>query len=90
MTLAIGGVEVCYDKFVNDVAYRVVNLIREEAEKPEFISQREASRLFGRANVERWRKAGLIEPIKRPGKLEYRYNDLRKQFEAQQDYEQKI
>lgn len=90
MTLAIAGVEVSYDKFVNDVASRVVSIMREETDKPEFVSQREASRLFGRANVERWRKSGLIEPIKRPGKFEYRYNDLRKQFEAQQDYEQKI
>ncbi|MDE6410017.1 MAG: hypothetical protein K2K81_07225 [Muribaculaceae bacterium] len=90
MTLAIAGVEVSYDKFVNDVASRVVSLMREEAEKPEFISQREASRIFGRANVERWRRTGAIEPIKRPGKLEYRHKDLRKLFEAQQDYEKDV
>ena len=90
MTLQFSDRCVSYAKFVNDVASRVVSLMREEAEKPEFVSQREASRLFGRANVERWRKTGAIEPIKRPGKLEYRYNDLRKQFEAQQDYEQNI
>ncbi|MBD5384877.1 hypothetical protein HDR69_00415 [bacterium] len=90
MTLAIAGVEVSYDKFVNDVASRVVSIMKEEAKKPEFVSQREACRLFGRANVERWRRTGAIEPIKRPGKLEYRYNDLRKQFEAKQDYEQDI
>ena len=90
MTFSITEGELSYDKFVNDVASRVVSLLREEAQKPEFISQREASRLFGRANVERWRRTGVIIPIKRPGKLEYRYNDLRKQFEAQQDYEQNI
>ena len=90
MTLQFPDGCVSYAKFVNDVASRVVSLMKEEAEKPEFISQREASRIFGRANVERWRRTGAIEPIKRPGKLEYRYNDLRKQFEAQQDYEQKI
>lgn len=90
MTFSIEGVEVSYDKFLNDVASRVVSLMREEAEKPEFVSQREASRIFGRSNVERWKRKGLIEPVKRPGKLEYRYSDLRKQFEAQQDYEQKI
>lgn len=89
MTLSIAGMEVSYDKFVNDVASRVVSIMREEARKPELVSQREASRLFGRSNVERWRRTGLIQPIKRPGKLEYRYDDLRKQFEAQQDYGQK-
>lgn len=89
MTLSIAGTEVSYDKFVSDVASRVVSLMKEEARKPEFVSQREASRIFGRANVERWRRTGAVEPIRRPGKLEYRYSDLRKQFEAQQDYEQK-
>ena len=90
MTLSITDTDVSYDKFVNDVASRVVSIMREETEKPEFVSQREAFRLFGRANVERWRKKGAIVPIKRPGKLEYRYNDLCKQFEAHQDYEQNI
>ena len=90
MTLQFSDGCVSYTKFVNDVASCVVRLLREEAQKPEFVSQREASRIFGRANVERWRRTGAIEPIKRPGKLEYRYNDLRKQFEAHQDYEQNI
>lgn len=90
MTLQFSDGCVSYTKFVNDVASRVVRLMKEEAIKPEFVSQREASRIFGRANVERWKRRGLIQPIKRPGKLEYRYKDLQKQFEAQQDYEQKI
>lgn len=91
MTLAItSDMEVSYDKFVNDVASRLAAIMKEQSEKPEFISQREASRLFGRANVERWRRTGKIEPVKRPGKMEYRYNELQKLYQAQQDYEQSI
>lgn len=29
-----------------------------------FISQREAARLFGRGNIQRWREANLIKPAK--------------------------
>ena len=90
MTLSIAGIEVSYEKFITDVASRIVSIMKEETKNPEFVSQREASKIFGRANVERWKRKGLINPIKRPGKLEYRYNDLRKQFETQQDYEQNI
>ncbi len=88
MTIAIGGMEVSYDKFINDLAARMVKIMKEEAKRPEFVSQREASRLFGRSNVERWRRTGMIEPVKRPGKMEYRFTDLRKLYEADQDYQQ--
>lgn len=90
MTIAFADMNVSYDKFVNDIASRMVAIMKEEAEKPEFVSQREASRLFGRTNVERWRRTGIIQPVKRPGKMEYRYSDLAKLYQAQQDYEQKI
>ncbi len=91
MTLAItSDMEVSYDKFVNDVASRLAAIMKEQSAKPEYVSQREASRLFGRANVERWRRTGKIEPVKRPGKMEYRYNELQKLYQAQQDYEQSI
>lgn len=86
MTIDFTDMEVSYDKFINDVASRMVAIMREQSEKPEFVSQREASRLFGRANVERWRRTGKIEPVMRPGKMEYRYNELQKLYQAQQDY----
>jgi len=76
-----------YDRLVRDVARRLARIMKEEQQAPEFISQRHASRLFGRANVERWKKKGIITPVKRPGKTEYRYSDLRKQFETEQNYE---
>ncbi len=86
MTIAFADMEVSYDKFLNDLASSVASKIKKESTKPEFISQRQASRLFGRANVERWRKQGQIEVIKRPGKIEYRYKDLEKLYEERQDY----
>ncbi len=75
-----------YDTFLNDVAARVVRLLRSDSNDPEFVSQRKAYEMFGRRNVERWRRQGKIEPCKRPGKLEYRTADLRLLQRVKQDY----
>lgn len=75
-----------YDTFLNDVAARVVRLLKSDNDDPEFVSQRRAYQMFGRRNVERWRKQGKVEPHKRPGKLEYRTADLRLLQRVKQDY----
>lgn len=75
-----------YDTFLNDVAARIVRLLKSDSNDPEFISQRKAYEMFGRRNVERWRKQGKVEPCKRPGKLEYRTADLRSLQRVKQDY----
>ncbi len=75
-----------YDTFLNDVAARVVRLLKSDSNDPEFVSQRKAYEMFGRRNVERWRRQGKIEPCKRPGKLEYRTADLRLLQRVKQDY----
>lgn len=75
-----------YDTFLNDVAARVVSMLKTDMNDPEYVSQRKAYDMFGRANVERWRKQGKVEPCKRPGKLEYRTADLRFLQRATQDY----
>ncbi|MBO5054289.1 MAG: hypothetical protein J6C44_08685 [Muribaculaceae bacterium] len=75
-----------YDTFLNDVAARVVKMLKTDSADPEYVSQRKAYDMFGRANVERWRKQGKVEPCKRPGKLEYRTADLRFLQRATQDY----
>lgn len=75
-----------YDPFLNDVAARVVKMLKTDSTDPEYVSQRKAYDMFGRANVERWRKQGKVEPCKRPGKLEYRTADLRFLQRATQDY----
>ena len=53
---------------------------------PEMVSQRQAYAMFGRGNVDRWRKQGKINPCKRPGKVEYRTVELRVLQQKQQDY----
>lgn len=75
-----------YETFVDDVASAVVKKLKVTKDDPEHISQRQAYRIFGRANVERWRRSGLIEPCKRPGKLEYKTAELRYLQSKKQDY----
>jgi len=75
-----------YDKFLADIAARVVKMLKSDSNDPEFISQRKAYEMFGRGNVERWRKQGKVQPYKRPGKLEYRTADLRLLQRIVQDY----
>lgn len=75
-----------YDRFINDIAATVVKMLRSDNQDPEYVSQRKAYSMFGRANVERWRRQGKVSPCKRPGKLEYRTADLRLLQRVEQDY----
>ena len=80
---------VLYSTFLNDVAAKVVHMIKQDSNDPEFISQNKAFQMFGRGNVERWRKQGKVLAYKRPGKVEYRTADLRLLQRIQQDYLEK-
>ncbi len=75
-----------YGVFVKDVAAEVVHLLKKGDADPDYVSQRKAFEMFGRRNVERWRKQGKVNPCKRPGKVEYRTADLRLLQRTQQDY----
>ena len=75
-----------YDTFLNDIASRVVRLLKLDAADPEFVSQRKAYEMFGRRNVERWKRLGMVQSFKRPGKVEYRTADLRLLQRQSQDY----
>lgn len=77
---------VSYETFLDDLACRVANELEKRRALPEYISQQQAFRIFGRANVERWRKTLQIEPRKRPGKLEYKVSELRTLQTKIQDY----
>lgn len=77
---------VTYDTFVRDIAATVVRMITDMRDDPEFVSQRKAYAMFGRGNVDRWRRQGKIEPCKRPGKVEYRTAELRQLQQVKQDY----
>lgn len=75
-----------YDTFINDLSARIVKYLKSDNNDLEFISQRKAFEMFGRRNVERWRKQGKVEIYKRPGKVEYRTADLRLLQRISQDY----
>ncbi len=75
-----------YDTFLNDLAARVVKLLKQDKDDPEFISQRKAYDMFGRRNVERWRRQGKVQCYKRPGKVGYRTVDLCLLQRTVQDY----
>lgn len=77
---------VTYQEFVDDVAARVAHFITQNQADPEYISQRQAYRIFGRRNVERWRRLGKVQPCKRLQKLEYPTAQLRLLQRTQQDY----
>ncbi len=82
MTMQFLDRAVTYERFLIDVAEKVIERMRE----PEYICQNEAFRRFGRKNVERWRRKGMIEPCVRPHRVEYRLAELKKLQTAKQDY----
>jgi len=77
---------VSYATFVHDIAASIVKQLKDSREDPDMLSQRKAYSIFGRSNVDRWRKKGLITPYKRPGKVEYSTKELRRCQSRQQDY----
>lgn len=77
---------VSYDTFMDDLSARIVRKMQRAETDPKTVSQRQAYQIFGRANVDRWRREGRIQPCKRPGKVEYCMADLRMLKETQQDY----
>lgn len=77
MTFQFADKCVPYRVFIRDVAAQIAYYLRQDISDPEFISQNEAFRIFGRKQVERWRNTGKISPTRRGGKLEYRTADLR-------------
>nr|UWI13115.1 MAG: Pyocin activator protein PrtN [Bacteriophage sp.] len=86
LTIDFPDKSVTYDTFVRDVASSVVRMLADTHNDPEMVSLRKAYAMFGRGNVDRWRKQGKITPCKRPGKVEYRTIELRTLQRLQQDY----
>lgn len=87
LTLDFSDKSVTYDTFIHDVAASVVRMLSEVRNDPDTVSQRQAYAMFGRGNVDRWRKQGRVEPLsKRPGKVEYRTAELRALQSTKQDY----
>lgn len=86
MQIVFSDKVVTYDTFMNDLAARITSFLQNDKNEPEMISQRQAYKVFGRANVDRWRKNGLIHPYVRPGKMEYETAQLRLLQRTEQDY----
>ncbi len=77
---------VSYKTLVKDLASAVVSMMQNDQKDPTYVSQRMAYKMFGRGNVERWRREGKIEPCFRPGKVEYKTSELRFLQRVNQDY----
>ena len=78
---------VTFEQFVDVLATKVA-LRRHQIEKGQLeISQAQAYKLFGRADVERWVKSGKIEPVRiSPGKKRFKLVDLQMLANVQQNY----
>ena len=78
---------VTFEQFVDLLATKVA-LRMHQVEKGQMeISQAEAYRLFGRADVERWIRNGKLQPVRiSPGKKRFSLVDLQKLASVQQNY----
>ena len=61
-----------------ELEYLAWQITKIQAGIREIIGQKEAHIRFGRQNVERWVSEGTLQRYKRPGKIEYRLEDLYK------------
>lgn len=59
-----------------DIEYLAILIAKNMRGEREFIGQTEASKRFGRNNIERWVKEMKIKRYKRPGKIEYRLEEI--------------
>lgn len=78
---------VTLEQFVDMLATKVALRIHQIEKGQLEISQAQAYKLFGRADVERWIRNGKIEPSRiSPGKKRYRLGELQKLASIQQNY----
>jgi hypothetical protein len=78
---------VTFEQFVDVLATKVALRIHQIEKGQLEISQAQAYKLFGRADVERWVKSGKIEPVRiSPGKKRFKLVDLQMLANVQQNY----
>lgn len=78
---------VTFEQFVDVLATKVTFRIHQIEKGQLEISQAQAYKLFGRADVERWVKSGKIEPVRiSPGKKRFKLVDLQMLANVQQNY----
>ena len=78
---------VTFEQFVDVLATKVALRIHQIEKGQLEISQAQAYKLCGRADVERWVKSGKIEPVRiSPGKKRFKLVDLQMLANVQQNY----
>ena len=78
---------VTFEQFVDVLATKVALRVHQIEKGQLEISQAQAYKLFGRADVERWVKSGKIEPVRiSPGKKRFKLVDLQMLANVQQNY----
>lgn len=78
---------VTYKDFIRDLASELAMKLHQIEKGQLEISQAQAFRMFGRADVERWINNGKIAPCRvSPGKKRYKLIELQKLAKIQQNY----
>ena len=78
---------VTFEQFVDMLATKVALRIHQIEKGQLEISQAQAYKLFGRADVERWIKSGKLQPVRiSPGKKRFSLVDLQNLASIQQNY----
>ena len=86
-TLQFADRNVTLNQFIDLLATKVA-LRMHQIEKGQLeVSQSQAYKMYGRADVERWIKNGKLQPVRiSPGKKRYRLVDLQELANIQQNY----
>ena len=78
---------VTFAQFVDFLATKVALRIHQIEKGETAVSQAQAYKLFGRADVERWIRNGKLHPVRiSPGKKRFSLVDLQKLANIQQNY----
>ena len=78
---------VSYLQFVDDLATKIALRVHQIEKGQLEVSQAQAFRMFGRADVERWIKNGKLMPCRiSQGKKRYKLTDLQQLASVKQNY----
>lgn len=78
---------ITYSQFIDELATRLALKIHQVEKGQLEISQAKAFKMFGRGDVERWKKSGALQPSRiSPGIIRYKLIDLQKLANVKQNY----
>ena len=85
--LQFGNETVSYGQFTTDLATKIAYTMHQIERGELEISQLQAFKMFGKADVLRWVKNGKIQPCRiSPGKKRYKLVELQRLADIQQNY----